>query len=359
MKYYLFINFIIFYLTVISFSFAYSNPSTQMAMEFYLNKQFTYSLPYFEYAYRNESINSRFYIRYGITLINTAHYTAAIDILTTGLIHYPQEKDLHYNLALAYYWLGNIELAGEHFKIESKINPQNARAFYMYGYVHSRLNNLEKADRYMSKAFKIDPNSKMVSAGYNGFLTRWSNSLLANNPQKALKLAQKADLVFKNNPRTYEILGMLYFQKEQFHKSVKASERLIELKPHIAIYRNNLAYALLFAEGANQALRAKQEVESAIRLNPDMRYNFLTTWALAEFYLGNYAEAQSILDELIENLSYAGLPQQTHAALYYIQGEILFEIGEKESAQKYFRKSIGYDIDIVETRLAKKRLKKL
>jgi tetratricopeptide (TPR) repeat protein len=329
------------------------------ALNLFKNRQYKESLPLFESLYGSGSTEhaKEIFVKYGIALIETKDYQKAVDVLSTGNGLYPKTKNANYNLGLAYYWLKEPETSLPYFLAETKVNPKNARAYFMYGYVSSRLGNYDIAERYMEKGIRMEPSSEMMTGVYNGYLTSRAMYFMGGNPSLALKYVQKAEKYYKNNLKTYELLSALYFQKGDFSKSVKACDQLIRLKPEIGFYHNNLANALLY-EGKDFQ-RAKKEIDLAIQRNPDMKPFYSDTLAWAEYKLGNKDVAREILLELEGKMAKEGIPADMQASAFYHLGEIYRDAKDHIKAKEYYVKAVNLKAKGLETELAIKALKKI
>lgn len=350
--------FIFILVSGICYSTGYGNDESK-ALELFHNKQYKESLSYFKNTLAAESAvpNKSLFVKYGIALIETKKYQDAVDILSTGISQYPRTRNANYNLGLAYYWQGNIMVSRTYFIKETRVNPKNPRAYFMYGYVSGRLGDDSLADRYMQKGVNMDPSSEMMSGVYNGYLTTKALQWMEKDPRKSLKYAQKAEKYFKNNVKTYEILSALYFQMGRYADSVKACGQLVKLKPEIGFYHNNLANALLY-EGKDIP-RAKAEIEKAIERSPDMLPFFQDTMSWAEYKLGNREKALELLRQLEENADKEGLPLDMKASVYYHLGEIYKNSKEYSKAKEYYRKALSLKVNSLESSLADKALKKI
>jgi len=350
-----------FLLVIVAVGICYSTESRDIdtALSLFKNRQYKESLPLFESLYGSGSTKQakEVFVKYGIALIETKDYQKAVDVLSTGNCLYPKTKNANYNLGLAYYWLKEAEISLPYFLAETKVNPRNARAYFMYGYVSGRLNNFDIAERYMDKGVRMDPASEMMTGVYNGYLTTRANYFMESNPSLALKYVQKAEKYYKKNLKTYELLSALYFQKGDFSKSVKSCDQLIKLKPEIGFYHNNLANALLY-EGKD-IRRAKKEIDIAIERSQGMKIFYSDTLAWAEYKLGNKDVAREILLDFEGKMVKEGIPADIQASAFYHLGEIYRDAKDNLKAKEYYEKAVNLKAKGLETELAVKALKKL
>lgn len=80
------------------------------------------------------------------------------------------QADLHTRIAWNYLRREQYRVAGEELDRALKTDPGHSGAYHVYGVLSSKLNNFQDAERYFSRAVKLDPNNLDAQEDYAGFL---------------------------------------------------------------------------------------------------------------------------------------------------------------------------------------------
>ena len=151
--------------------------------------------------------------------------------------------------------------------------------------------NLE-ARKAFEEALEIDPNCAPAYARLAQTYTSEGRLGWTSEPEKAVRIgvgyANKALEIDKDLPVAHSVLGNNYLFERRHDDAIAMMARWVELDPNEADAYTNLGQALSFSGRPKEALPM---VEKAMRLNPS--YGFLTLFGLglANFLLGNHAEA--------------------------------------------------------------------
>ncbi|GIV36900.1 MAG: hypothetical protein KatS3mg032_1279 [Cyclobacteriaceae bacterium] len=125
------------------------------------------------------------------------------------------------------------------------------------------------------------------------------------------------------------MLGEAYNAAREYEKSDKAFEEALALNPNHEIALNNYSYYLALRGTGLE--RAEKLSEQLIRNHPD-NPSFLDTHAWVLYKLKKYREARRVLERVIAG----GKANATHMEHF---GDILFQLGEVETAVQYWKKA--------------------
>jgi len=160
------------------------------------------------------------------------------------------------------------------------------------------------------------------------------------NAEAAVELLEMGSLrATSNKPLLliiYSYLGDLYNELEDYSKSDKAYESVLELDPLNYTVLNNFSYYLsLRSEKLEQA---RKMCTILIRNNPDNN-TYLDTYAWVHFTMGDYAEARRIFEKIIAS--------DVDQGVYYDHyGDTLYKLGLTNEAVTQWNKARELDKSI-------------
>jgi len=145
--------------------------------------------------------------------------------------------------------------------------------------------------------------------------------------------------------------GEKYYQAGYLLNSFKSLQKAIDLKANEALYHNQLgrtaakmalAYQQIDASQSGQLVEemktlAVQEAEKTLNLNP-VHLNFYRLNAQIFLYLSTIEPA--FKKEALQTLLKAGQLAPTDAKIFYNQGVLYLQLGEKDKAQKAWEKAV-------------------
>ena len=158
-----------------------------------------------------------------------------------------------------------------------------------------------KAKELAKEAIALDPNYAFPYATLANahMLDKWFK--FSASSEESMKLAaqaaQKALTLDESDPRVYHALTNLYIMQRQYEKAIAAAERQLELSPSGVIAYQTMASALRWSERYSEAIPF---AEQAIRLDP---YPSATTFRqLAGCYrnVGRYEEAITTYKKVLQ-----------------------------------------------------------
>lgn len=139
------------------------------------------------------------------------------------------------------------------------VMPDHAVAHYFAGIACMEQRQLAQALQHLRRATELD-------AAHAGFATQFARALsFARLSQEALSAADRALALSPRDPGTLDLLGGIYAQNEAHTKAATAFRRAVMLMPAHALFRFNLATALIATGDIDDAGR---EIETCLTLDP-------------------------------------------------------------------------------------------
>ena len=127
------------------------------------------------------------------------------------------------------------------------------------GYAHLQLRDYPRAITYFSEMVRLSPDE---ASGYH-FLAEAQRA--AGQPQRAVTTLERALLVVRESPLTYQLLGAVYADLAQHRAAAEAYRRALAIDARLAEAWFGLGRASLRlgrAEDAQEALRALEQMQS-------------------------------------------------------------------------------------------------
>ena len=128
------------------------------------------------------------------------------------------------------------------------------------------------------------------------FRRGWTDSPIATLDH-ALVLAQKAVELDDATPQTYFALGFVYLSRKEYDKAEEAAAQSIRIAPN---YADGYGLLALINGYINQPEKAIELNNKAIRLNPYYTYEYMISYGIAYYALGDYEAAVKALEEAQE-----------------------------------------------------------
>lgn len=160
-----------------------------------------------------------------------------------------------------------------------------------------------EAVEYFKRAIALDPEYAEANAHLsvlNGIIATFGNVKNADELiSEALKYAEKAVALDPNLPLAQFALGRILARPQvtQYPRALEAFNKAIALDPnHVDSYAN-LAFVSTFT---GNAARAKDLIETAMRMNPHYPFWYLFARAQAHYLLGDFDKAVEDLTEAAE-----------------------------------------------------------
>lgn len=172
--------------------------------------------------------------------------------------------------------------------------------FFQEGQRLYKINTIEtsqQAYEMYRKAIELDPNygraygAQAVNLAME-YRRGWSDSPM-ETLDRALVLANKAVALDDSIPQTWWALGFVHLARKEFTEAEQAASQSVEVAPNYAD-----GYGLMALINSYQG-RAKHAIslnDRAIKLNPYYSYEYLNTYGIAWYVLGDYEQAITSLE---------------------------------------------------------------
>lgn len=211
----------------------------------------------------------------------------------------------------------------------------------------SALSDFKSLEVHSLKAIELFPNRPIpyLFAGMVNFQNE--------KPKEAIAFYRKGARLVSGNTalsvQFYSFLGDAYHEIENNKSSDESYESALRLDPENALVLNNYAYYLsLRSEKLEQAKRMSFK---AVELDPENASNLDTkAWVLYKLKL--FDEAKIVIEKAMNS------SDQNSAEVHEHYGDILFVLGDKRKAIKYWKKArkIGSESEFLDKKIRDKKL---
>ena len=214
------------------------------------------------------------------------------------------------------------------------LDPSNFSVWQNLINLELQLNQQENLAKHAEQSLELFPNQAWL------YLINGIVQIDKNEHRKAVTMFEMGSKRSKGNIGLliifYSYLGDVYNDLEEYEKSGKAYESVLELDPLNFTVLNNYSYYLsLRGEKLDEA---KKMSTTLIRNNPDNN-TFLDTYAWVNYTMGDYVEAKRIFKKIIDSIVDDGV-------YYDHYGDTLFKLGEIEEAVIQWEKAKELDKNI-------------
>ncbi len=203
-------------------------------------------------------INAANLLEQGINFYNQSKYQEAIEKLNSFAINNPKNSSVYYYLGLSHLKIKEYSLALNSLKLAKDINPDNYKIILNLSRAYYHLVKYEKAKSHLEKL-----NIKTDEQIYNllGLIYMQKDSF------------QKAEENFKiamnlNNSNYYVLnnLSYLYIKNGDYKSAKKYLIKAVNLEPEVAFIYNNLG---IVYENLNEYDLALEYYKKALEINVD------------------------------------------------------------------------------------------
>jgi adenylate cyclase len=157
----------------------------------------------------------------------------------------------------------------------------------------------EQARLMFERAIELDPQFASAYAGrgftyYEEWSHQWSQD--PGTLDRAYDMATEAIALDDSHAGAHALLGWVYLWRKQHDLAIALMEQAIALNPNHADHYNDLAQVLVFAGKPQEAVELTQK---AMRLNPHYPVQYPFTLGFAYFFLEQYVDATTALEEAL------------------------------------------------------------
>lgn len=179
------------------------------------------------------------------------HYESALEILRRALERAPRHAEVHYNMAVSYYFLRRYEDARRSLGEALKSDPQSPRSLFLYGITLINQGESRPAEKCLRQAIALEPDN----ARYRFHL---GTALLRDNrPAEAQTMFEKAVRLKPDYALPHYELGKLMAACGRHQAALREFEKAVQFDPGLdkAYYQLSLTAGQLGqSEKAAQAL---------------------------------------------------------------------------------------------------------
>ncbi|MBH44883.1 MAG: hypothetical protein CMD88_05445 [Gammaproteobacteria bacterium] len=171
------------------------------------------------------------------------------------------------------------------------INDNEANAHHLISLIYLVEKDHTLARKHIEKAIEIAPNTAIFQSNYGGFLYS------IGEIQKAIKALKSSLKLDKKLFQSHYSLGVIYSDIKEYEKAIEAYSSALNLNNESAEAHNNIANLYnTMSDNENARLHYKKTIDlSPTEVYPRFNMsNFLIK-------IGNFKEAITILDELVQN----------------------------------------------------------
>ena len=236
--------------------------------------------------------------------------------------------------------------AAEAYSNYVSIEPSNFSVWQNLLNLELQLNQQENLAKHAEESLELFPNQAWLYL-ING-IVEVNNE---NNREAAVMFEMGSKRSTGNKGLLvifYSYLGDVYNDLEEYEKSGKAYESVLELDPLNFTVLNNYSYYLsLRGEKLDEA---KKMSTTLIRNNPDNN-TFLDTYAWVHYTIGDYEEAKRIFKKIIAS--------NVDDGVYYDHyGDTLYMLGEEDEAVNQWKraKELDKNIENIDQKINQRRI---
>lgn len=161
----------------------------------------------------------------GIDYLEQDQFEQAVAALQEALHLDAGDANIHYNLALTYYYLGQLDEAIAGYAEAVRLNPDHADAYYNLGRAYYEQDKLDEAISAWQESIRIEPDDSMV---HNNVGRAYFDQGRFDEATVELKEAIALDAA---NPLAHFNLGLVYLEQGMTGDATTELETYLELIP--------------------------------------------------------------------------------------------------------------------------------
>ena len=247
----------------------------------------------FKYVTEKARWNSQAWIRLGGLYFDNQKYSEAAKVMTEAVEYFPEDFSVNLILGLSLSQNSKYEEAKPYLKKAVDLNPSDITALSAYGFTLNQLKEYDDAIQYLNKALSIKPDDV---------------NLLGT-------------------------LGLIYDSKKMWVECDSVYEKALSIDSTNALVNNNYAYSL--SERGVKLDEALRMIKIAIKAD-STNSSYLDTYGWVAYGLGDYQSAKVYVQKAIDKGG-------ASSVVYEHLGDIMFKIGNKDSAKEMWQKALNMD----------------
>jgi tetratricopeptide (TPR) repeat protein len=240
---------------------------------------------------------------------------------------HPEQDNVHILGGDLYLTLGKKQEAQKQYLAAIQYGATTFEVWQNLLYLEMQLEQFDNVITHSEKAMEYHPNQSMVYY-FNGLAYLRKKK----SKEAALAFEQAKKLSASNLLMTSELNGLLgdaYNASKEYEKSDKAYDEALSYNASNDAILNNYSYYLALRKVNLE--KAEKMASQLIKNNPE-NATYLDTYAWVLFVREKYKDAKKAIEKAIGT----GLASATHFEHY---GDILFKLGDVESAVKQWEKA--------------------
>ena len=165
----------------------------------------------------------------GVTLGQQGKLDEAVKCFTEALRIKPDSAEAHTNLGFVLILQGSLDEAAVHLGEALRLDTNSEKAHYYLGQILAHKGKLDEAITHFEESLRLKPDWVEPMNDLAWFLAA-SQKTTAHNPDKALRLAQRAcELTNYSKPELLDTLAVAYAAAGSFSKAIETAEKALEL----------------------------------------------------------------------------------------------------------------------------------
>ena len=165
----------------------------------------------------------------GVTLGQQGKFDEAVKCFTEALRIKPDSAEAHTNLGFVLILQGSLDEAAVHLGEALRLDTNSEKAHYYLGQILAQRGKLDEAITHFEESLRLKPDWVEPMNDLAWFLAA-SQKTTAHNPDKALRLAQRAcELTNYSKPELLDTLAVAYAAAGSFSKAIETAEKALEL----------------------------------------------------------------------------------------------------------------------------------
>ncbi len=233
----------------------------------------------------------------GAVRLQSQEYPAAIELFKKALAKEPRAIEPLQALMTAYFANKQSDVATAYLEKHVKTYPEQAHAQELLGELYLRTNKLPQAQQLLEELLKKQPaRISTYRELAQVYLAQSSSDKSANDKVGALFARG-----LEQNP---DNLDLLVLQAQYYQSTGKDQQaldnynKLLQLQPHAAVIKNNLATLLIEKFASEENLRRAQSLTS--EFTDSNNPYFIDTLGWLQYKLKNYPQAVSLLESAVK-----------------------------------------------------------
>lgn len=265
---------------------AYNNYGVELSLN---RQQYREAIPYFKKAIAMDPYYSDPCNNIAVAYAYVDDIDLAIDALKQGLKINPYYPEGYNNLASFLIKKKDYDQALNVLQIALKIRPYYGKAYFNMGRIYNDLNDLEKAwDCFKKCCTQADLDNEF------GFALYGQSSMVVKKYADAKIAYKKVMEINPNNMNALFDLGNAHYFTAEYDEAIACYEKIVAKEPHECRAWYNLGEAYLVKKDAQKALACFEKVQTK-QFFPALPLRI----ALCYDNLGNRKRAQELEDEFV------------------------------------------------------------